>query len=90
MSEATEAPLVRGDACFDLGVALEAAGRPSEAPGAYRRALDSYEHKRVDALARRTRQRLAALPSESAHSPMPHTASRATMAAPGAQPRRPR
>jgi tetratricopeptide (TPR) repeat protein len=90
LSGQTDAPLVHGDAHFDLGLVLEAAGRPDEAACAYRHALESYEHKQAVALARLTRERLAAVSGESAHSPMPPRASGATMTAPGAQPRRPR
>jgi class 3 adenylate cyclase/tetratricopeptide (TPR) repeat protein len=59
--EKTDALWWQGDAYFDLGRVLEAAGRPDEAAAAYREALDRYERKEIVPLARRTRERLAAL-----------------------------
>jgi tetratricopeptide (TPR) repeat protein len=51
----------QGDAICDLAVVLEAAGRDEEAAAAFREALDRYERKEIVPLARRTRERLAAL-----------------------------
>jgi class 3 adenylate cyclase/tetratricopeptide (TPR) repeat protein len=50
-----------GDACCDLAEVLEAAGRRDEAVEAWQEALDRYERKQIIPLARRTRERLAAL-----------------------------
>ena len=59
--ETTDATSRQGDAVFDLGVVLESAGRLDQAAAAYRQALELYERKGVVPLARRTRERLAAL-----------------------------
>ncbi|HEX6951547.1 MAG TPA: AAA family ATPase [Gaiellaceae bacterium] len=80
LAEQMDSLLVQGDAYFDLARVLEAAGRPDEAAAAYREALERYERKRIVPLARRTRERLAALPRESAHLPMSSETERATIA----------
>ena len=51
----------QGEALSDLAEVLEAAGRRDEAAAALREALERYERKPVIPLARRTRERLAAL-----------------------------
>ena len=56
-----DAPLYQGDALSDLAEVLEAAGRRDEATATLREALDCYERKPIIPLARRTRERLAAL-----------------------------
>jgi tetratricopeptide (TPR) repeat protein len=56
-----DSPLHQGDAFFHLAEVLEASGRRDEADAALREALDNYERKRNIPLARRTRERLAAL-----------------------------
>jgi class 3 adenylate cyclase/tetratricopeptide (TPR) repeat protein len=57
----TDSPLVQGDALSDLAEVLEAAGRRDEAVAAWQEALHLYDRKEVIPLARRTRERLAAL-----------------------------
>ena len=57
----SDSPLSQGEALSDLGEVLEAAGRRDEATAALREALDCYERKPIIPLARRTRERLAAL-----------------------------
>ena len=57
----TDSPWQHGDAFYDLAQILEAARRHDEAADAYRCALQSYERKQIIPLARRTRERLAAL-----------------------------
>jgi class 3 adenylate cyclase len=57
----SDSPLSRGNALFDLADVLEAAGRRDEAAAALRAALDEYERKPIVPLARRARERLAAL-----------------------------
>jgi class 3 adenylate cyclase len=57
----SDSPSEQGNALFDLAEVLEAAGRRDEAAAALREALDHYERKPVIPLARRTRERLAAL-----------------------------
>ena len=57
----TDSPLRQGEALSDLGNVLEAAGRRDEATAALREALDCYGRKPIVPLARRTRERLAAL-----------------------------
>ena len=52
---------VQGDALFDLAEVLEAAGEREQAVAAWREALDRYERKQIIPLARRVRERLAAL-----------------------------
>jgi tetratricopeptide (TPR) repeat protein len=51
----------QGDAYSDLAEVLEAAGEQEEAIAAWRDALDRYERKQIIPLARRVRERLAAL-----------------------------
>jgi tetratricopeptide (TPR) repeat protein len=57
----SDSPLYQGDALSDLAEVLEAAGRRDEATATLREALDCYERKPITPLARRTRERLAAL-----------------------------
>jgi class 3 adenylate cyclase/tetratricopeptide (TPR) repeat protein len=57
----TDSLLRKGEAYCDLADILEAAGRRDDAIGAWRDALDVYERKEVIPLARRVRERLAAL-----------------------------
>jgi hypothetical protein len=57
----TDSPLRQGEALSDLAEVLEAAGRRDEATATLREALDCYERKPITPLARRTRERLAAL-----------------------------
>jgi tetratricopeptide (TPR) repeat protein len=56
-----DSPLQQGCALSDLAEVLEAAGRRDEAAAALREALERYEAKPIIPLARRTRERLAAL-----------------------------
>ncbi len=60
-AERTDGLAHQGDSYDDLGEVLEAAGRRHEAIAAWREALDHYERKQVIPLARRVRERLAAL-----------------------------
>ena len=62
-SHRSDSLLQHGRALCDLAGVLEAAGRRDEAAVALREALDCYERKEVIPLARRTRERLAALHS---------------------------
>jgi tetratricopeptide (TPR) repeat protein len=57
----TDSPWHQGNAFYDLGQVLEAAGHIDEAKTAYRDALGRYEQKEIIPLARRARERLAAL-----------------------------
>ncbi len=57
----TDALVRQGDAFCDLAEVLAAAGRRDEAIAAWQEALDRYERKQIIPLARRVRQRLAAL-----------------------------
>jgi tetratricopeptide (TPR) repeat protein len=57
----SDSPVHQGDALFYLAEVLEAAGRRDEAATALLGALNHYERKRNSPLARRTRERLAAL-----------------------------
>jgi class 3 adenylate cyclase/tetratricopeptide (TPR) repeat protein len=57
----TDSPLFQGDALYDLGEVLDAAGRREEAATSLRGALAVYERKGVIPLARRTRERLTAM-----------------------------
>ena len=61
LSHRSDSPLMQGNALFDLGHVLETAGQDDRAVTAYREALGLYEHKQIIPLARRTRERLAAL-----------------------------
>jgi class 3 adenylate cyclase len=57
----TDLPKFQADAFCDLAEVLEAAGRRDDAVLAWQEALDRYERKGVIPLARRVRERLAAL-----------------------------
>jgi class 3 adenylate cyclase/tetratricopeptide (TPR) repeat protein len=57
----TDSPRLQGNAYYDLGEVLQAAGRRAEAAAAWREALDRYERKGIVPLARRVRARLADL-----------------------------
>ena len=57
----SDSPLYQGESLSDLAEVLEAAGRRDEASATLREALDCYERKPIIPLARRTRERLAAL-----------------------------
>jgi class 3 adenylate cyclase/tetratricopeptide (TPR) repeat protein len=57
----TDCPGLQGDVRCDLAEVLEAAGRRDEAVAAWREALDRYERKEMIPLARRVRERLAAI-----------------------------
>jgi tetratricopeptide (TPR) repeat protein len=57
----TDSPMLQGDAYCDLAEVLEAAGCRDEAVAAWDEALSLYERKGVIPLARRVRERLAAL-----------------------------
>jgi tetratricopeptide (TPR) repeat protein len=61
LAQSTDSPGRQGDAHLDLGEVLEAAGRRNEAAVALQDALDAYERKGIVPLARRVRERLAAL-----------------------------
>ncbi len=60
-AERSDSPLVQGDALAVLAEVLETAGRRHEAIAAWKEALDRYERKGVVPLARRVREKLAAL-----------------------------
>jgi tetratricopeptide (TPR) repeat protein len=60
-SHQTDSLHFQGDAYYDLGEVLEAAGRGEDAAAALRQALDRYERKGIVPLVRRTRERLLAL-----------------------------
>jgi tetratricopeptide (TPR) repeat protein len=57
----TDSPMLQGDSYSDLAEVLEAAGRREDAVVAWKEALSLYERKGVISLARRVRERLAAL-----------------------------
>ena len=59
----------QGDAWCELAEVLEAAGRRDDAIDAWREALDRYERKGIIPLARRVRERLAALNRRSTDQP---------------------
>ena len=61
LSARSDSPLEQGNVLYDLAEVLEAAGRRDEATAALREALDRYERKPIIPLARRMRERLAAL-----------------------------
>jgi tetratricopeptide (TPR) repeat protein len=61
VTERTDSPSLRADALFDLGEVLRAAGRREPATTAYDEAVALYERKQIIPLARRTRERLAAI-----------------------------
>ncbi len=60
-SRRSDSPLSHGNALVDLAEVLDAAGRREEAANALREAVHRYERKPIIPLARRTRERLAAL-----------------------------
>jgi class 3 adenylate cyclase len=62
LAEQTDSPQMQGEALFDLGEVLDAAGRRQDAVAAWQAALERYERKGIIPLARRVRERLAALP----------------------------
>ena len=66
LSRRSDSPLSQGNALSDLAEVLEAAGRHDEASAALRDALALYERKQIIPLARRTRERLAALQAPTA------------------------
>jgi hypothetical protein len=57
----TDCPGLQGDVHCDLAEVLHAAGRRDEALAAWREALDRYDRKEMIPLARRVRERLAAI-----------------------------
>jgi class 3 adenylate cyclase/tetratricopeptide (TPR) repeat protein len=57
----TDAAILQGDALYDLGEVLEAAGRRDEAAATFQDALAVYQRKGIIPFARRTRERLFAL-----------------------------
>jgi tetratricopeptide (TPR) repeat protein len=57
----SDSPVIQGETLADLAQILETAGRPDEAIAAWQEALDRYEQKEIIPLARRTRERLAAI-----------------------------
>ena len=61
ISERTDGLNSQGDALYDLGEVLSTAGHREAAASAFQEALDRYERKQIIPLARRTRERLAAL-----------------------------
>ena len=61
ITERTDGLQFQGDALCDLAEVLDAAGRRNEALAALRGALERYERKQIIPLARRTRERIAAL-----------------------------
>jgi tetratricopeptide (TPR) repeat protein len=61
LAERTDALNLRGDASYDLGEVLAAAGKTEEAATALRQALERYEHKNNVPMVARTRARLAEL-----------------------------
>ena len=60
-SQQTDSPRLQGNAYYDLGEVLQAAGRREEAAAAWHEALDRYEGKGIIPYVRRTRERLSAL-----------------------------
>ena len=64
LSQRGDSLLKQGEALSDLAEVLEAAGQCEQAAAALRDALDRYERKPIIPLARRTRERLAALDDE--------------------------
>jgi class 3 adenylate cyclase/tetratricopeptide (TPR) repeat protein len=60
-TQETDSPWWKGDALYDLGEVLAAAGQHQAAATAFQEALALYERKQIVPLARRTRERLAAL-----------------------------
>jgi predicted ATPase len=65
-SQQTDSPWTQGDALWDLATVLEAGGRLDDALAALREALGLYEQKEIVPVARRTRERLAALQAPTA------------------------
>ena len=66
IAQTTDSPWYQGEALTDLAQVLEIAGRLDEAAAAHREALELYEQKGIKPLARRTRERLAALQAPTA------------------------
>ena len=66
IAQTTDSPWYQGETLADLAQVLEAAGRLDEATAAHREALELYERKGIKPLARRTRERLAALQAPTA------------------------
>ena len=66
IAQTTDSPWYQGEALTDLAQVLEAAGRLDQATAAHRQALELYERKGIIPLARRTRERLAALQAPTA------------------------
>ena len=64
--EPTDALNMQGDALYDLGEVLATAGHHEAAASAFQEALARYERKQIIPLARRTRERLAALQAPTA------------------------
>ena len=64
--EPTDALNMQGDALYDLGDVLATAGHQEAASSAFQQALARYERKQIIPLARRTRERLAALQAPTA------------------------
>jgi tetratricopeptide (TPR) repeat protein len=60
-ADQTDSPKFQADAYCDLAEVFEAAGRRDEAIAAWGEALERYDRKGVVPLARRIRERLAAL-----------------------------
>jgi tetratricopeptide (TPR) repeat protein len=65
LSRQGDSPLEQGNALTDLAQVLEAADRTTGAAATLREALECYEHKQIIPLARRTREKLAALETQS-------------------------
>ena len=61
LMQETDSPWWQGDALYDLGEVLAAAGHHEAAANAFQEALALYERKQIVPLARRTRERLAVL-----------------------------
>jgi class 3 adenylate cyclase/tetratricopeptide (TPR) repeat protein len=61
IAEGTDSPVYQGNALFDLGKVLAAAGRTDEAAAALEQALDRHQSKRNLAMAAQVRERLAQL-----------------------------
>ena len=66
IAQTTDSPWYQGEGLCDLAEVLETAGRHDAAVVAYLQALELYDQKGIIPLARRTRERLAALQSPTA------------------------